>query len=72
MTTGQSGDESTGADGDWPTFELTCTYNPNCLAGHLELAPDEVVVFDPAEGGGVADRWIAADRDAHEPLEDCR
>lgn len=56
---------------EWPTFDLRYTFNPQDIDCPEELAPDDLVVFDPTDGtdgGG----WITADRGAYVDVEDAR
>jgi len=72
MTRGQSDESNAASTADWPTFGLTYTYNPSELALSLDLCPDELVVFEPDDGGDIGENWITAERGSYLPIEDAR
>lgn len=57
----------------WPTFALTCTFNPELVESDQPLDPDELFVFDPVRNTeGLESHWIAAKRGGYISLEDAR
>lgn len=52
---------------NWPKFTLRYTFNPEDLDAPVSFEPDELVVFDPAEGD---DAWISAARGSYEDIKD--
>lgn len=58
---------------EWPTFALTCTFNPELVDCDRTLDPDELFVFDPVRNiEGLESHWISAKRGGYVPLEDAR
>jgi hypothetical protein len=60
------------ASADWPAFGLRYTFNPDDVVDCRPFAPDELVVFDPAEGDSASGSWIAAERGSYVSIEDTR
>lgn len=70
MNAGQS--TSSQESQDWPTYELTYTFNPDAIGCEAAFEPDEVVIHDPASSGPGNGRWISAKRNAYLPVEELR
>lgn len=69
MTSGQSSSRN-GAE-DWPTFELTYTFDPDGICS-ARMEPDEVVIYDDGDDAEDEGRWISAKRNAYLPFEELR
>ncbi|MFD1515760.1 hypothetical protein [Halomarina rubra] len=54
---------------EWPTFTLDCQFNPDAEEGFPTLAPDQLVVYDPANR---REGWLTATRGAYVALEEVR
>lgn len=59
------------ATGDWPTFSLRYTFNPDGVEGRGRIDPDDLVVFDPANDA-IGEAWVIAARGAYVAVEDAR
>lgn len=55
----------------WPDFAIDYTFNPDLDGIIGEFAPDEVVLFDRANGV-TATRWLSAERDSYVSLDEVR
>ncbi|WP_101295147.1 hypothetical protein [Halegenticoccus soli] len=69
MTPNQPAERTRATETEWPSFELEYAFNPG--VADVELAPDEVVVYDRRSGISGA-RWIAAERGSYVPVEETR
>lgn len=73
MSEERSAAETDSATRDWPTYTLTCTFNPATANTDRPLEPDEVYVFDPTRTEDDGDtKWIAAKRGSYLSLEETR